>query len=165
MIIHDVVHTPIKRFLRPGAFQFIIYKGFLKRTIFIPIILFVLFLAPATATFGQEDGGYAPGGTSASHVLSPPGVSNISAQPLANPLDADSFQILLQKITALAAKIGIPLAAIMIIWAGFQFTTARGNEEKLKTAKTTLTLSLIGAVVLIGAWVISIALVDIARSL
>lgn len=165
MMTPNVFHTSPKCLLRLSLFQFIINKGFLKKAVFASVIVFAVFFGPAVTAFGQGDSGFAPGGTSASDILGPSSASEPSAQPLENPLNAESFQILLQKIVALAAKIGIPLAAIMIIWGGFQFVTAQGNEEKLKTAKATLTLAVIGTVVLIGAWVISIAVVDIAKSL
>ena len=84
---------------------------------------------------------------------------------LENPLAAGSFTALIQIIVSLAARVGVPLAGIFIVLAGFQFVSAQGNEEKLKRAKATLTYALIGAGVLIGAWVIANAVIELSRAL
>jgi len=52
-------------------------------------------------------------------------------------------------------KVGIPVIALAIIYSGFLFVFARGNEEKLKTAKDALFYSVIGAAVLLGSWAIA----------
>lgn len=54
--------------------------------------------------------------------------------------------------------IGIPIVAFFIILAGFNFVTARGNPEKLKKAKDMLLYTLIGAALLLGAWVLAEAI-------
>lgn len=76
---------------------------------------------------------------------------------LTNPLgkNVDSFEKLIEIIATIAAKVGIPIAAIFIIYSGLLFVTARGNEEQLKKAKKTLTWALIGTAILLGAWVIA----------
>jgi hypothetical protein len=88
-----------------------------------------------------------------------------NAVKIDNPLGADSFTGLIQLIVSLAARVGVPIAGIFVVLAGFQFVTAQGNEEKLKRAKATLTYALIGAGVLIGAWVIANAVIELARAL
>ncbi|MBI2120432.1 MAG: hypothetical protein HYT94_02290 [Parcubacteria group bacterium] len=54
-------------------------------------------------------------------------------------------------------KIGVPLGAVFLIWAGFLFVTAQGNETKLATAKKTFVWSCIGLAVLLGSWVLAVA--------
>lgn len=52
-------------------------------------------------------------------------------------------------------QIGTPIAAIFIIYSGFLFVIARGNDTKLTKAKNTLMWTLIGTAVLIGSAVIA----------
>jgi len=54
--------------------------------------------------------------------------------------------------------IGGVVAALMIMWAGFLYVTARGNPSKIETAHKALTWAVIGAAILLGAWVISQAI-------
>jgi hypothetical protein len=54
-----------------------------------------------------------------------------------------------------AIKIGIPLIALAIIYAGFLFVFARGNSEKLGKAKDALLYSIIGGAILLGSWAIA----------
>lgn len=75
---------------------------------------------------------------------------------LDNPLGSTkSFSQLIANIADLAVKIGIPIAVIFIIYSGLLFVTARGNEEKLKTAKTSITWAIIGTAILVGAKIIA----------
>lgn len=54
--------------------------------------------------------------------------------------------------------IGVPIIVLSIIYSGFLFVQAQGNSEKLKTAKKALLYSIIGAVLLLGAFVIANAI-------
>lgn len=83
---------------------------------------------------------------------------------LKNPLNAESFRDLVLSIAELAAKIGIPIAAIFIIYSGLLFVTARGNEEQLKKAKTNFMWAMIGTAILMGAWVIADAIATTVES-
>ncbi len=53
-------------------------------------------------------------------------------------------------------KIGIPLIVLAIVYSGFLFVFARGNETKLKEAKNALAYTLIGAAVVLGSWTLAI---------
>lgn len=55
----------------------------------------------------------------------------------------------------LVLPIGSVVIVFMLIYSGFMFVTARGNEEKLGTAKRNFLYVLIGAAILLGAAVIS----------
>lgn len=80
-----------------------------------------------------------------------------NAQRLENPIKFGSVDALLVALLALVVKIGYIVVVFMVIYVGFLFVVARGNSEKLKAAKTALMWTLIGAVVLLGAQVIAIA--------
>jgi hypothetical protein len=60
---------------------------------------------------------------------------------LPNPLGGGSgianINDFLGKVLEGIVKIGIPVAAIAIIYAGFKFVAAQGNPEKLKKARQT----------------------------
>ncbi|GEM_PF-3178794 len=51
--------------------------------------------------------------------------------------------------------IGAVVAVVALVFSGFLFVTAQGNEDKLKTAKKTFTWTVVGIAVLLGALVIS----------
>lgn len=77
---------------------------------------------------------------------------------LTNPLKSETIAQLVENIAKLVAQIGIPVAAIFIIYSGLLFATARGNEEQLKKAKTNFMWAMIGTAILLGAWVIAKAI-------
>ena len=84
---------------------------------------------------------------------------------LCNPLKTDSFTSLMENISQLAVQIGIPIAALFIIYSGLKLVTAKGNEENIKKAKTGLTWAIIGSGILIGAWTIMKILQSTVESL
>ena len=45
---------------------------------------------------------------------------------------------------------------IMIIWAGWTWMTAGGNEEKVKTAMAQIRNGIIGLIIIMGAWAITV---------
>lgn len=79
---------------------------------------------------------------------------------LDNPLETNSFTELASAISELAIEIGIPIAAIFIIYSGLKFVTARGNKDKIVEAKVGLMWALAGTAILLGAWAITTVLKD-----
>ncbi len=75
-----------------------------------------------------------------------------SGTGLKNPLNSCTFADLIKNIAKIVAQIGVPIAVIAIIWAGFLFISARGNEKKLEDAKRTFFWAIIGTALLLGAW-------------
>ena len=71
----------------------------------------------------------------------------------------------MRKIANLVAMIALPLVVVMIIWAGAQFVFAQGNDTKLAAAKKTLWYSLLGALLVVGAYAIATAIENFARKL
>lgn len=57
--------------------------------------------------------------------------------------------------------VGIIFIVIMIIWAGIDYVTARGDEEKLAAAKNKLVGAIIGAAIILAAF----ALIATIRSI
>lgn len=62
-------------------------------------------------------------------------------------------------ITILFSFLGI-VAVILIIYAGFLWLTAGGEEEKAKQATTLLFQAFIGLIIVLAAWVIAYFVID-----
>jgi len=67
----------------------------------------------------------------------------------------DNVQELINNIIALASDLAGGIAIIFLIWGGFQYFTAFGNEEKANKAKTTITWAIVGLVFIILARIIT----------
>lgn len=89
----------------------------------------------------------------------------VYGQGLQNPVKAQTFAALVQGLADAVIKVSIPLVGIFLVYAGFLFVTAGGDEKKLETAKTTFYWSIIGAAVLLGSSVLARAIVDLVKSL
>ncbi len=90
---------------------------------------------------------------------------NNSGGGLTNPLNACSFADLVTNIAKIFAQIGTVVAVIFIIWSGFLFVTARGDETQLKKAKTTFYWTIIGTALVLGAWGLSEAIGGFIKTL
>ena len=84
---------------------------------------------------------------------------------ICNPLAACSFNALITSLANIAFAIGFPIAIMFILWSGFLFVSARGNEEQIKTAKKTFTWAIIGTAILLGAKVIAVGIQNTMLSL
>lgn len=85
---------------------------------------------------------------------------------LENPLkNIDSIEELISIILNLVWKIGVWILAGFIIYTGFLFVSARGNPAKIKEAGEALKYTLIGGLILLGAWVIAEAIIGTVEAL
>ncbi|MBI2482418.1 MAG: hypothetical protein HYV76_02580 [Candidatus Vogelbacteria bacterium] len=81
---------------------------------------------------------------------------NISVRfQIDNPTNIDNVQDLLKTLLNLVIQIGVPILVIAIIYVGFLFVQAQGNESKLSEAKEAFFWTIIGAAIVLGAFVIS----------
>jgi hypothetical protein len=71
------------------------------------------------------------------------------------PQDIPSF---IKLVVEGALVLGVPIIALAIIYTGFLFVKARGNPEQIGKAKDALLYTLIGAAILLGAFVIANAI-------
>lgn len=60
-------------------------------------------------------------------------------------------------LTNIVLPIGAVVVVFFIIYSGYLFVTAGGNEKKIETAKHTFLYVLIGAAILLGSWAIALA--------
>lgn len=71
-----------------------------------------------------------------------------------NPLKASSFEQLARDVLDAVIQFGIPVLVVMIIYTGFKFVSAQGNESKLTEAKNALLWTFVGSAIVLGAFVI-----------
>ena len=94
------------------------------------------------------------------------GAGGCAPGTICNPIPSvTSLNGLLLAILQGVIKIGIPVIALAIIYAGFLLVTARGNEEQLKKGKNTLFYTIIGAAILLGSWAIALLIQQTITSL
>lgn len=84
---------------------------------------------------------------------------------ITNPLASKTFEQLVLSLSQIITYIGVPIAALFIIYSGLKFVTARGNEDKINDAKNGLLWAIVGTGILIGAWVIVRILESTVKSL
>ena len=83
--------------------------------------------------------------------------SAASSDTLGNPLNP-SFSTIPNFIAGalrVLVMLALPILTLMIVYSGFLFVFARGNQEKLGTAKTNLMYVLIGSTLILGTWIIA----------
>ncbi len=117
-------------------------KNNLALNTFYKIILlsfaFVLFFAPVVS-LGQSN--------------NPPPL--LQGTKIKNPISYNTINDFIKAILEGVIKIGIPIIALAIIYSGFLFVFAQGNEGELTKAKNALLYSLVGATLLLGAWALA----------
>ncbi len=72
-----------------------------------------------------------------------------------NPLKAQSLTELITMVIKLLIELGIPVAILFIIYAGFKYVTARGKPDAIKEAHAILLWTVVGIAVLLGSMVIA----------
>jgi len=80
-----------------------------------------------------------------------PGGSFSIVNPLKSTSIADGPDSFLMKIIDVLLLFAFPIVVLFIMYAGFLFVTARGNESQITTAKAALTWAIIGGVIALGA--------------
>lgn len=76
-------------------------------------------------------------------------------QGLQNPLKFPSMQKFVEGVLQAIVIIALPIITIFIVYAGFLFIAARGNESKLSNAKNNFQYVIIGTIMILSAWVLA----------
>jgi hypothetical protein len=84
---------------------------------------------------------------------------------LENPLKFDSIQGFVEGFLRAIVMIAIPLITIFIVYAGFLFISARGNSGKLNEAKNNFMYVIMGAILILSAWVLATLIGGTVRQL
>lgn len=129
------------------------------------LIIFLLFGSSLSFAQGTEQDTGATSSTNTEQDTGASNQSNPNGQPenirLENPLgdDLDTLPELVENILRIVLTIGVPIVALAIIYAGFKFIAAQGNPTKLEEARRTLLYVIIGAGILLAAYVMAEAIV------
>ena len=82
------------------------------------------------------------------------GADSAAGPTLKNPISANNFTDLLVALLSIVVQVAIPVATVFIIYSGFLFVSAGGEEKKLTAAKDTLFWTVIGTAIILGAKII-----------
>lgn len=75
-----------------------------------------------------------------------------STKQLCNPIKYDTFSQFVEAVTKVAVNVLLPFVALAFIYTGFLFVKAQGKPTEITAAQTSLQYSVIGALILFGAW-------------
>jgi len=85
---------------------------------------------------------------------------------LENPLNGIStIPDAINKILSVVIRIALPIIIIFFIWSGFTFITARGNPTEVTKAKNIFLYTVIGTLLILGAWVITNAIIGTVNAI
>ena len=82
----------------------------------------------------------------------------VSAQYFTNPIDTDTLDGFLVKLLDVVILLGAIAVVFFLILAGFKYVTARGDEKQISSAHQTLTWTIVGGAIVLGAQVIAKAI-------
>ena len=98
-------------------------------------------------------------------LLSPLISSAQAGGSIPNPLTgASDIPTFLNSLFADIVKIGAVVLAFYIVYSGYLFVSAQGNEQNLQKAKDSFKWVLIGGAILLGAQVLSSAILETIKT-
>lgn len=121
------------------------------------LVLFSFLLLPLAV--GAANSGFGASGSDTNFGASDADTTSGRSVTLLNPLGVDSFSGLVDKILNAAILIGIPIAVLFIVLAGFKFVFAQGNPEALKKARRNFLNTIIGIAIFVGASLIATVII------
>ncbi len=142
----------------------------LLRVSFFTLIISLIFggsFQPVFANHTGSTGGHtgSTGGTStADGTTTEYGFTVQIKNPLENS-GIDSIEAFIEKIIDIVVMIVTPFIVLCLIYAGFQYVTAGGDPGKVKKAHAWLLWTVVGAAVILGAWVIAHAIAGTVKEL
>jgi hypothetical protein len=114
----------------------------------------------STGSGGTGSSGTGSGGTGGSGTGSGGTQPSVAPIKLPDPLKDKGWVDVVRLISDALKLLGIPIATLFFLWAGFLFITARGNEEQRERGKKAFWWTVVGTALLIGAIVLAGALVN-----
>jgi len=81
--------------------------------------------------------------------------SGVTKIKIDNPIKYNTLLDFVNAILQIVIQVGTPILVLAIVYVGFLFVKARGNSSELENAKTTFFWTVIGAAIVLGAFVIS----------
>ncbi len=81
--------------------------------------------------------------------------TDVAFAQLRNPLN-DNFSSIPQFVSGalkVMVMVALPIITLFMVYSGFLFVFAQGNQEQLAKAKTNFVYVIIGSILILGAWV------------
>lgn len=80
-----------------------------------------------------------------------------AAGVLANPLNSafDTIPKFISGVLQAVVMISLPIITLFFVFVGYKFISAQGNSGKLDEAKKNLWYAVVGALLILGAWVLA----------
>jgi hypothetical protein len=82
-----------------------------------------------------------------------------------NPLKVDTIQGAIKLFMDAVLRIALPFIVVFFIWSGFSFVLARGKPDGITKAKNMFLYTVIGTLLILGAWVITNAIIGTVNSI
>lgn len=82
-----------------------------------------------------------------------------------NPLKVDTIEEAIKLFMDMVLRVAIPFIIVFFIWSGLNFILARGNKDKLDKAKKMFWYTIIGSLLILGAWTITNAIIGTVNSI
>ncbi len=117
--------------------------GILQATMLLLPVLSLAQIPP-----GGGPGGGGPGG----------GGGGVGGGSFVNPIQYDSIEEFLIAVLNAVVLILFPIIVLMLVYCGFAFIAARGNETKIKEARRVFFWTLIGGLIILGAKALALAI-------
>ncbi len=70
-----------------------------------------------------------------------------------NPTSSNSISTFIENVLRAVVYIALPIVALFMVYAGFLFVKARGNSGQIEEAKNNFVAVVLGAILILGAWV------------
>lgn len=84
---------------------------------------------------------------------------------LQNPLKVDNITDAIKLFMNIILKIALPFIILFFMWAGLQYILALGKPDKIKEAHKMFRYTIIGTLLILGAWTITNAIIGTINSL
>lgn len=84
---------------------------------------------------------------------------------LNNPLKVNTIQDAVKFFLNTLMKIALPFIVIFFIWSGLKFILARGNPAEVTKAKNMFLYTIIGTLLILGAWAITNAIIGTVNTI
>ncbi len=88
-------------------------------------------------------------------AVAPLAMAQTTGPSLENPLRYADIPQFVAGALRVMVMIALPIISLFIVYSGFLFVSARGNESKLSEAKSNFMYVILGAILILGAWVLA----------
>lgn len=79
--------------------------------------------------------------------------TDVAFAQLNNPIKVDGIPQFISEALKVMVMVALPIISLFIVYSGFLFVFAQGNQEQLAKAKTNFLYVIIGSIFILGAWV------------